>query len=170
MRYFLLPVSVLCLVLVTAGAVNARNAKNPQKRFVRDWTPAEFEGLDIPLPDHLKPDFLQTAAAADTYMIVFYDFETMDWQGWTQLDNTAQVDTFWHIDDFDGLDGGDTGGLVPLEGAKSMWCGARPGDDEYMCSWEEAPGYGNDWEQIFTTQTIFVTYWKNPPFRDTITR
>jgi hypothetical protein len=38
-----------------------------------------------------------------------------------------------------------------------MWCGARPGDDEYMCSWIEAPGYGNAWEQIFTTQTLWLT-------------
>jgi hypothetical protein len=156
MRRFLLPVSVLCLVLAVSVPVHPRDEKHPGKRFYRPWTPTEFGGLDIPLPDHLKPDLMHTAAA-DTYLIVHYDFETLDWQGWTQLDRTAQIDTFWHVDDFDGLGGGDFGGLVPLEGTKSMWCGARPGDDEYMCSWASAPGYGNSWNQTFTTPPIPVT-------------
>ena len=64
------------------------------------------------------------------------------------IDNTAQVDTFFHVDDFAGLGGGDFGRLVPIEGTKSLWCGTPPGDDFYMCSWFNAPGYGNGWNQI----------------------
>jgi hypothetical protein len=102
---------------------------------------------------------LYTEAQVDTFCLVWYDFEQMNWQGWTQKDNTAQEDTFSHVDDFSGLDppGGTYGLLVPIEGTKSMWCGARdwdhqipgcPGDFEYLCSWACAPGYGNGWNQM----------------------
>lgn len=100
---------------------------------------------------------MQAASAVDTYMIVWYDFDPMNWQGWTRVDNTAQADTFFHVDDFDGLGEGSWGMLVPLEGSRSMWCGARPGTDPYMCSWENAPGYGNSWDQSLCTQVLMHT-------------
>ncbi|MCK4539408.1 MAG: T9SS type A sorting domain-containing protein, partial [Candidatus Krumholzibacteria bacterium] len=97
---------------------------------------------------------LQLSASVDTYCLVWYDFEAMNWQGWTKHDNTAQIDTFFHVDDFAGLGGGEFGGLTALEGTKSMWCGTRPAGDPgakapdwYLCSWELAPGYGNNWSQ-----------------------
>jgi hypothetical protein len=98
-----------------------------------------------------------TTTQVDTYCIAWFDFETADWQGWTQVDNTAQVDTFTHVDDFAGLGGGIYGGLVVREGTKSMWCGARPGTDEYMCSWTNAPGYGNDWNQMLVCDPFSFT-------------
>ena len=97
------------------------------------------------------------AAAVDTFCIVWYDFETVDWQGWTAVDNTAQYDTFFHIDDFAGLGGGDYGRLVPIEGTKSAWCGTRPGDDFYLCHWMTAPGYGNLWNQALMTDAFSFT-------------
>ncbi|MCK4350157.1 MAG: hypothetical protein KAX13_04825 [Candidatus Krumholzibacteria bacterium] len=108
------------------------------------------------LDPELRPAY--TAAAVDTYLIVHYDFEYMDWQGWTRVDRTAQVDTFFHADDFAGLGGGDFGKLVPLEGSKSIWGGSRPDDDpfEYLCSWAKAPGYGNCWNQRLTTGEIII--------------
>ena len=70
----------------------------------------------------------------------WYDFEQIDWQGWTRVDNTAPGDTCFHVDDFAGLGGGTYGRLVPLEGAKSLWCGARPGATAgwYTCNWGSA--------------------------------
>ena len=97
------------------------------------------------------------SAAVDTFCIVWYDFETVDWQGWTAVDNTAQVDTFFHIDDFAGLGGGDYGRLVPIEGTKSAWCGTRSGDDFYLCHWRTAPGYGNLWDQSLVTDAFPFT-------------
>lgn len=94
------------------------------------------------------------SAAVDTYCIIWYDFETFDWQGWTVIDETAQLDTFFHVDDFAGLGGGDYGRLVPIEGTKSAWCGTPPGDDFYMCTWQAAPGYGNNWIQVLTTDAF----------------
>jgi hypothetical protein len=107
---------------------------------------------------------LNTAAAVDSYCLVWYDFEQMNWQGWTFLDNTAQIDNFFHVDDFAGLGGGSYGGLYPLEGDQSMWCGTRSSTDPrayapffYLCSWEDAPGYANNWNQILETGAFPIT-------------
>ena len=116
----------------------------------------------VPRPRFYKPVVRETApdipgyeprasiaAAVDTHCIVSFDFEQMHWFGWTRIDNTAQKGTFFHVDDFAGLEGGSHGRLVPIEGTKSMWCGVKPaaGFDNYLCSWEAAPGYGDDWVQ-----------------------
>jgi hypothetical protein len=117
---------------------------------MRDLNAAEFPELSDP---GLRG--LYESAAADTYCIVWYTFETNNWQGWTRVDFTSQNDTYFHVDDFAGLGGGTFGGLVPLEGTKSMWCGARPNaSDPYLCSWINAPGYGNSWNQILMTSPI----------------
>ncbi len=107
---------------------------------------------------------LMTASAVDSYCLVWYDFESMNWQGWTTLDNTADIDTFFHVDDFAGLGGGDYGGLYALEGSKSMWCGTRPAEDArakapfwYLCNWNNLPGYGNQWRQMLTTGAFPIT-------------
>jgi len=67
-------------------------------------------------------------SAVDSVPIASYTFDDgvggPDPMGWTTVDLTAQVGTFFHVDDFAGLGGGDKGGLLPLAGARSMWCGA----------------------------------------------
>ncbi len=90
---------------------------------------------------------LAAAAAVDTYTIVYYSFGTLNWQGWTRVDNMAQVDTFWHVEDYLEPELADLPG--PLEGTKSVWCGAPPGPASYICSWRSAPGYGNGWNQYY---------------------
>lgn len=61
---------------------------------------------------------------------------------------------YFHVDDFAGLYGGSYGGLVPLEGTKSLWCGARAStSDPALCSYASLPGYGNNWRQAFCTLT-----------------
>ena len=144
----------VCFLAMFVGSVAARDAVNtPAKRMMRPWTKGEFPDLV-----NQGPNGLYKAAAIDTYCIASYDFETMDWQGWTRVDNTAQVDTFFHVDDFSGLGGGDFGRLVPLNGSKSMWCGARPDlNDPYMCSWVRAPGYGNGWNQMLVSDAFSFT-------------
>ena len=117
----------------------------PRPRFYR---PVVKENL----PDIYDDPRANIMAAVDTYCIASYDFEQMNWQGWTRVDNTEQKDTFFHVDDFAGLGGGSHGRLVPVEGTKSMWCGIKPGAgfDDYLCSWEAEPGYGNNWDQRLT--------------------
>ena len=47
---------------------------------------------------------------------------------------------------------GSAGQLTPLQGANSLWCGARPdGTPGMFCTYASLPGYGNDWLQYFTT-------------------
>jgi hypothetical protein len=142
---------LMCACIVAALSVSAA-ARDPLKRDLRIYRseqapqPGEFdEFLDSGLREFME-------AEVDTYCIVWYTFEQMNWQGWTKFDATAQRGDFWHVDDFAGLGGGSYGGLVPLEGTNSMWCGVRPsGTDPYLCSWYDAPGYGNNWTQYLGT-------------------
>jgi len=135
-----------CLAALLASSVSARDPVTRGLRPARPWTETE-------LPELIDPGLqgLNVEAAVDTYCIVWYDFEQFNWQGWTRLDRTAQMGTFFHVDDFAGLGGGDFGRLAPLEGTKSMWCGARanPGTP-YVCHFMDAPGYGNGWDQGLT--------------------
>ena len=152
----------LLLVAMAAVLVVAAVPDDAMSRPKKD----EIKGLRprIEVPDALKEEgeaLLESlgrpmlkATGVDTFCITWFDFEHADWQGWTIRDNTAQRDIFFHIDDFAGLDGGDYGRLVPIEGAKSAWCGARPGDDFYLCGWSDAPGYGNLWNQALVTDAF----------------
>jgi hypothetical protein len=94
-----------------------------------------------------------------------------DPEGWTANDVTAQLDNYWHVDDFSGLSGVN-GGLVPLEGLQSMWCGARPDNTHPIkCSYINLPGYANAWNQslvsdVMTTATgdvnlSFQIFWNS---------
>jgi hypothetical protein len=93
----------------------------------------------------------RASTANDTIILGSWDFEGCDAQGWTSADRTAQEGTYFHVDDFAGLGGGDFGRLYPLEGTQSMWCGARPSPSEPLCSYATLPGYGNRWSQYFQT-------------------
>ena len=129
------------LILAIGPASHGKDRPVPRPRF---YKPAVKEDL----PDTYDDPRANVVAAVDTYCIVWFDFEQMNWQGWTSINNTAQVDTFVTVEDFAGLGGGSHGRLVPLEGARSAWFGLRPGSDPYTCSWPgTTPGYGNDWDQ-----------------------
>jgi hypothetical protein len=91
--------------------------------------------------------------------IAYYTFDDglggPDPMGWTTMDASAQLDTFFHVDDFAGLGGGEWGTYTPISGSKSLWCGARPGGD--LCYYATLPGYGSNWDQRFTSTTLNVT-------------
>jgi hypothetical protein len=102
-------------------------------------------------------------AAVDTYTIAYYTFGTMDWQGWTRLDRTAQIDTFWHVEDyaepvFDGLSG-------PLEGTKSALCGVPPAPPDYLCHWKLDRGYGDYWDQSLVSDPIPIDGYLDVSYR-----
>jgi hypothetical protein len=150
----------VCLLALFVGSVSAREVNRSERAIKRSWSDAEFADPGL-LDAGVRG--LYTSAQVDTYCLVWYDFEQMNWQGWTQKDNTAQDDTFSHVDDFSGLGGGAWGGLYALEGTKSMWCGARdwdhqipgcPGSFTYLCSWAVPPGYGNNWNQMLVTDAF----------------
>ncbi len=84
---------------------------------------------------------LERTSSVDTFNIVRFDFESEDWQGWTRLDNTAQVDTFFRVDTL----------LLP-PGDRGMWCGLAA-DPPPPCgdSWPGGAGYGNNWRQCLVS-------------------
>lgn len=149
MRY-----SLLIALLVILAAQSAP--------FITDCQSREFNRPEVaPFMDcYGPPDYanrilreLHAPVAIDTFCIVAYTFDQMNWQGWTRIDKTAQYDDFFHVDDFAGLGGGSHGRLVPIAGTKSIWCGVRPNsNDEYLCQWKNAPGYGNNWNQLLITE------------------
>ncbi len=134
-------------VIIVFSVFSSSGAKEPKTERPRFYRP-DYKETSIDIPGY-EPGSKLMAAAVDTYCIVWYDFEQMDWQSWTRVDNTAPEDTFFHVDDFAGLGGGSWGRLVPIEGAKSIWCGIRSGGVNalYTCSWGSAPGYGNNWDE-----------------------
>jgi len=149
---------ILVATVFVPGDVQAR----PREEDTKGLRPV------VSVPDELRAEgeallesmgMAAPAAAVDTFCLVWYDFETFDMQGWYIEDDTGHPgpDTLFHVDDFNGLGGGDYGRLVPIEGTKSAWCGARPGDDYYMCSWQDAPGYGNRWDQELVTDPFSFT-------------
>jgi hypothetical protein len=146
MRKTLVLLLGVCLLALFVGSVSARDLDGD--RYQRT----------INEPHHYEDPTISgraAAAAVDTFCMIWWDFETMDWQGFERLDITAQIDTFSHVDDFAGLDGGRHDLLVPIKGAKSLWCGVRPdAGDFYICGFATAPGYGSNWNQIVTTEAF----------------
>ncbi len=111
---------------------------------------------DLPFENRID---LFTSTQADTYLLAEFEFNTNwnpDYQGWTSVDLTAQINTFFHVDDFAGLNGGDFGRLTPLQGQKSLWCGAGSTANEPLCSYSCLPGYGNSWMQSFESGSFPV--------------
>jgi hypothetical protein len=105
---------------------------------------------------------LRATALADTTLLGAWTFDSgggCTAEGWVSVDMTEQVADYMHVDDFAGLGGGNSGLLVPLEGAQSMWCGARPNVlDPELCGYGTLPGYGNRWNQaLCTAQCLSVT-------------
>jgi len=101
----------------------------------------------------------QIVDAPDTLTLGEWNFDNgllPDTQGWTALDGGEQTGTYFHVDDFTGLGGGTFGFLVPLSGARSLWCGTRTAPDPHLSD-ATLPGYGNGWEQRFESSAFPVT-------------
>ncbi len=148
-------VLVFCVLFAVCDLGAARESRETEIRLKRQWSYESLSEQDVEIPRDRDAYGYFNSAQVDTYVIVHYDFESMSWEGWTRIDNTSQVDSFWHVEDY--AEPGLAGLPGPLEGAKSAWCGAPPGDDEYLCSWVSAPGYGNDWDQRLESDAISFT-------------
>jgi hypothetical protein len=152
MRITLSLTLIVFLVFTSFAGAPARESRMRDYRIRQDWSRDEFAAEDLPDFDYLVPEVF-TSSTVDTYTIVYYDFEQMNWQGWTREDMTAPIDTFWHVEDY--LEPELAGLPGPLEGLKSAWCGAPPGPYEYMCGWLAAPGYGNSWDERLVTDPVY---------------
>ncbi|MDH4036302.1 MAG: T9SS type A sorting domain-containing protein [Candidatus Krumholzibacteria bacterium] len=123
-------------LLLLAAAASLGIADHPS--FAKKPTPPTPVVAPAPLN---QPGF--RSLSVDTFVLAEYDFAGLDPQGWTTHDITAQIDTFFHVDNFAGVPG-----YAPLSGTKSLWCGTNTsiGGCPYLTC---APGYGNSWKQTF---------------------
>ncbi len=141
-----------CLLFALTAIAFARKTPQGEKQ-IHVETPSSVVDLDLPL----ELQGLKTSAQADTFWLGRWDFDgptgQCDMEGWTQADLTAQLDCFFHVDDFVGLGGGTYGRLVPIEGNQSLWCGVR-GTEFVVCGYITPPGYGNGWDQSFVFKCI----------------
>ncbi len=170
-------VCVLLTVALLPGRSPAKKvAPRETPRFVSPPGPAE-------LPPELRTavsPMLTSAAAPDTFELAWFDFGPIgspDPQGWVSVDLTAQLDEFFHVADATDLNGGTFGRLIVLEGAQSLWCGAPASTANPFCGWATLPGYGNNWDQFFTSKTFtcdsirvaFKVIWDSEPGYDQTT-
>ncbi|NIM20732.1 MAG: T9SS type A sorting domain-containing protein [Candidatus Latescibacteria bacterium] len=149
----------LVMISLLASLLSAR--KVSQERNPANWEiqPEPLSVLDLDRP--LEEQGLRSYLQADTVILGSWTFDVggvfCTNEGWTGQDWTAALGCYFHVDDFTGLDGGDFGLLVPLEGDQSAWCGARPDTaDPVLCVYAALPGYGNDWDQGWCFKCIEV--------------
>ncbi len=137
---------VLCLAV---GPAEARKAPEPVRTSEAPTNIGPFDGS-------LAPDSRFALAATNTTLLASFSFDvgsTCSQQGWTVVDATAQVGTFWHVDDFVGANVNPGDSLAVLAGTKSLWCGARAATPGVTCGYLTLPGYGNRWNQAWQTKT-----------------
>ncbi len=140
----------MCAVLTLGFCLPSSARKSDPARGLRPQNPTAAVKRDSPANGRIP----LATAIYDTTSLGFWDFDTppCDAQGWTSHDRTEQTGVYFHVDDFAGLGGGSFGRLVPIEGAQSMWCGTRPDTSGLLlCRYATLPGYGNNWNQMFTT-------------------
>ncbi len=153
-----IPVVLVCvLAALTLAAATVVAKSVPGKNL------AQYKAMDAPLPeDPPDPSYhsMYQAAAAGTTLLGWWQFDNLlgqpDEQGWTRHDLTAYPDTTWHVD---GSAGGGPGccPISPINGLKSMWCGACASGAPPYCGYRTLPGYGNSWDQRLLSQVLACT-------------
>jgi hypothetical protein len=172
-RLFLLIVAVMCFSSATARPPDRATRPPLQPRVHSLYNDAgSLAGRTTgPTP---------ASAAADTFVLAEFTFDGTsgpDDQGWVSKERFqwTVMDTFFHVADATELNGGDAGGLIVLEGAQSLWCGASPSGNEEICRYATLPGYGNNWSQSFTSVGFprtgdvtlsYLTIWDIEPAED----
>ena len=147
----------LVILVLTVLAVSAADARRLPEPIRTSELPTAVGPLDGSLPGTNDTRF--ALAATNTTVLASYSFDvggTCNAQGWTVVDATAQIGTFWHVDDFAGANVNVGDSYAPLDGSKSLWCGARAARDRTICGYVALPGYGNNWNQIWQTKTCIA--------------
>jgi hypothetical protein len=147
----------LCVVFALASLTAVATAKTVNKGLAgyQLHSPPITHGVD--LPEGVSPPTL-SSAVADTFHLYWAEFDaggTCTAQGWTAHDLTAQIDCYWHAArEGSELNGGTYGSLHAAEGLQSWWCGKQVDNAIPYCGWATLPGYGNSWDQFFTSDTL----------------
>jgi hypothetical protein len=165
MRLPLIFVASLVLGLFASVDVGAKKAPS---RFAD----LHFQSIPQPPPLDDAEGSLYRAAAADTFVLGWWQFDTPSGlpttQGWTAHDITTQAAKYWHVDSGGGSP---CNGITPINGSKSMWCGQWSTSEYPWCGWLSLPGYGANWDQSLqsTANGSTVTYtivWESEPGYD----
>jgi hypothetical protein len=151
MRYLIaIAVCIAMVIGVVGGDVWAKRkpAKNSEPRFME----SPVEPMN---PPEIGGSMFQ-AAAMTTTVLGWYQFDTPGGlpttQGWTAVDKTAQLKTYWHV-----AGAGCSDAITPINGNKSMWCGQWTSALEPWNCWASLPGYGNSWDQSLETTVSSVS-------------
>jgi FlgD Ig-like domain len=97
-----------------------------------------------------------SAAQGTTFLYGPQKFDvgaTCNEAGWTKVDLTAQLGSFFHVDDYAGMNAAN---FAPLAGAHSLWVGSRVDASGPLCAYLALPGYGNAWNQAFCTKNCIA--------------
>lgn len=118
---------------------------------VSSWVLPSAGQIRLPDPDWDHPDRdlddgFGPPAPPIPFVIASYGFEGCAAQGWTRHD-IRNKGRFFHVDDALFLPGG-----PPITGTKSLWCGRRDSILGPNCHYVSPPGYGNGWDQRWTTK------------------
>jgi FlgD Ig-like domain len=138
----------IALVVGLVSSAEARKSEEP----IRATASSRNIG---PTDGSLSPDPRFAIAAANTTVLASYTFDSgggCDSQGWTVVDATAQIGSFWHVEDFADANVNPGDSLEVLAGSQSLWCGARAADAGLTCGYLALPGYGNSWDQVWQTK------------------
>jgi hypothetical protein len=154
--------TICLLALLICPATLVAREVTPEPDRIQSSNPTDSRAAVSPYVT--RDGFFRSSAAVsviDTYVLAEFTFDGpsvgCDAQGWTSVDVTAPTGIYFHVDDFAGLGGGDYGRLVPLQGTKSLWCGARADStSEVYCAYARLPGYGNNWDQRFVSAGVPV--------------
>jgi hypothetical protein len=150
-------------------------AKDRRAQYEFESRPGHAAALPADVAAEAGPSL--SSAAADTFHLAWYSFDVngqADPQGWTYVDITQQLATYTHVADATELDGGTYGNLLPLSGARSMWCGQPPSSEAPYCGWATLPGYNGEWDQRLCTTTLnadsvvvtYTVFWDSEPGYD----
>ena len=136
-----LVISACFLAPTIAHATQVRGAKTPSRTPVAEsTTPAARSDLQTapPGPQPVDPDLIQSWAFDDA------NGDPVP-QGWAKVDLTSQA-TFVHVDSYNAI------------GApRSLWFGIQPTcSTPELCAYATLPGYGNDWDQRWQSQSLTV--------------
>ena len=144
-----LTMGLLAVLVIAAGQAPARARKSDlSEERIRAVAPPPG-ATDNPRAS-LKQGLSALAAPGDTIVLHSANFNggnLCNPQGWTAVDRTAQLASFWHVEDYAGLPFG------PLAGENSLWCGTRPAGGPEFCQYLTLPGYGNYWDQRWCLKT-----------------
>jgi len=149
--------AVLCMLILVVSTISTVAAKDVERQKPQIKS---LPNRSAPLPPDLGGTafaFPRSSVVADTFVLHAANFDAgggPNAMGYTTVDITEQIAAFFHVADSLELNGGENGGLAPLSGYQSMWCGQAPTSAVPFCGYATLPGYGDNWDQIFITDPL----------------